>query len=241
MDFFKAWRSRSTREPFIPPPVEKEREYTPVEEPASEKHLPPGLPKTFPNDWDLDTPFPKPDKGDLLNRFRKVPVPVIDKYADDQRHLWASLELVRKTKLFNNKLSDAKVRFVKVQEQDDQNRVDAREFDPRPEIRQYPAGVFIRYAEHEYPQRYIQSITIEYPGSEPSLDYQEPRVRSMGVCPWVNDGYVSVDPGNARIAVRLGSGHVFYYTTNRWQVDKLHDVLTQAWKHGVPTPDSTLS
>lgn len=236
MDFFERMFGRKTCKPFEPPPIEPERTYVPVEDLLPEKHLPPGLPSKLPDDWNIDVPYPRLSKVDLLNRLGKTKMPkhVLDKYLDEQKRAWLVLELQRKRRLFERGLTEANTRLVEAQAQDEQDRVSAREFNPQPEVVQYPAGVFIRYAEHEYPQKYIESIAITQPGHAPFLSTEEPRVHCHGLSDKVEDGYVHVIMGKAHIAVTLGSGHSFWYTTNRWQVDKLLDALTHAWKHGVP-------
>lgn len=235
MNLFKAWASRKAPEPFNPPPVEKERNYVPSGHPLN--LLPPGLPENYPEEWDLNTPFKKIDKNTLRAQgitIGDIPDGLLNSYLNEQRQRWLHLEYRRHMLLHQKELDAGKERLEKLRDKYEADKVAARDFDPRPTVVQYPAGVFISYGEHEFPQKYIESITIIRRGSEPELSANEPRLRSLGSGGSISEGYVSVYEQNAAITVTLGSGRQFWYFCSPWMVDKLHDALTHAWKHGTP-------
>lgn len=120
-------------------------------------------------------------------------------------------------------------------------------YDPKAEVRNYAAGDFLCFGEHEIPVAHIESIDVLEVGGEPRLDIHRGMPRECYLYATIDKGlddfpldfrrmppteWFRVIRYPALIGVRMASGRVETIECHRPQLEILKSRLEQAWKEG---------
>ena len=224
VNFIKAWLSRcDTPEDFgvvdsrgEPGDADDRRATT---EPKKEKvYARDTLPDSYPEDWDFNKRFPKPNRDDY---------PTYAEYNARYMH-HSDLESERRSRQLTARRKEAEAELVEVKAQDDANRLAAHSFVPDIKVVRYAAGDFLIFDGKEMPRAFITDIEVVSPGEEPKLNIDFNLYGPV----------VFITYPNAKIKITLSSRKEFFFLCNRWVVDQLHAALLNAWKHGVATEEA---